>query len=1407
MSSILSKVFGRKKDRGEHRSHARQSRTSLLDGKFERVSPTVSPSVENFPDAGQRKELEKNNDFKLTLNLPGVKEEVGGRGLDTVFEAVPSSSLSERRLTPAEALVLLRACSQSIIAHGLETLGIMHPHWYSSSPEDQRRLISLFIHSLNPTTHSTAPTAEFESEVKYARSPHDVAAVLRWGLRHLQLDSAAPDFGKESGWYTKFSTGERQGNYSPRAFQELLVPLLPDPHRELLVTMLDTISSIASHSEANGISGSKLSKFIGLWFLTSQRVGDEDDFAAFYARWERMGRILEHLFLARIREESLRNKMPRRLTELVKRYPYSREPEPDLLPRPPFSTRLNDALYVRVETEIAPNAVPTKVHPLRVLAEALKAEPPANASEAHTALWEKLRRIISKQEETDIGRVFADDTVRLLALVPAHSDLDYATTRRLLLPTLERSEDLSTAATSPITSPISPPTTSFAAAPSTAPTSVPASPTRASAALPPNGTSQPLDWAQFSSAGFLESKDIAPLAATLLDKDVEVTAPPSRQSSRRRVPRLTVQSRMASPSRVASPSPANIPLPTTPIARTQAKTTQVLVRQLDEAFIDFWADGIVDPIAGDWPSFVVCRLREPATEDGLSVPKVEWVVIEHAYKRIEPPPPPPPVTEESVDAAASPRPSVASDAGGTRKRFSLWHRGSAKRNTSKAGKIGELGEIMSDGEEDADEEGRKAEPTKVEPVKEEPVKEKEEKEKAKDDGKKGKGALKFAGIKRKSVDIRRSLDVPSSPVPRKSSEVLPKADRDAKDKADREAAGAKDEDKAKVTEGAAAMAAGALAGAAAVVADAAAPELVDSSATNVTEPAADAVTSVAKPPTSESAAPSGTETLAEDTSVAAAQAADIAEPAPSSEPAATVEEPAEQGRDEDLVAPAAEGNADLPSELTPEPDSQVAASDSEAAAPAAPESVVETTSAAEAATSEVQEANPSPGEIMQPTEEIATPVAEELPAPIEESSTPADDAAEAEIDILVVEEEEPLAEPAAQGAVSAVPDEDVPSASPLIKESTPAVEVPAEAEGQIEEPATVEGPTVVEEPSVVEESAVVEKPAVSEEVAAGDDNVAEGNALAVTPPAPEPEITIAVGSQGNDIPAAPEAAVEEAHAEAVTPDVEVNSDTPSAKPDSEVLSGDADVSTSQAEETVAEGGVEQLAASSEVEASIQAEADEAPVSEEANLPQAEKEVDNIAPVVPDVEDIHAAPTEALAASVLEQSQDAPPASPLLAPEVDDAATSLEPEGEQSGAPAIAPSAGEDGSPADIKPPAATEASEATAVESTQVCDSYLALPAQLIDAHAQPAKDEQVELPPIPVVSSEPVPPANVPAVLDVVDVPPTPPAATEAEVPEGASDMPPAPESVVTSGATPGPQLALDSSEPVAAANAASEE
>jgi hypothetical protein len=90
---------------------------------------------------------------------------------------------------------------------GLETLGVMHPHWHSACPEVQHRIIFLYLLSLasnssDATVSPTSPvaTAAFESELHYARSLHDVAAVLRWGLRHVKLDGVS--FGNESGDWT-----------------------------------------------------------------------------------------------------------------------------------------------------------------------------------------------------------------------------------------------------------------------------------------------------------------------------------------------------------------------------------------------------------------------------------------------------------------------------------------------------------------------------------------------------------------------------------------------------------------------------------------------------------------------------------------------------------------------------------------------------------------------------------------------------------------------------------------------------------------------------------------------------------------------------------------------------------------------------------------------------------------------------------------------------------------------------------------------------------------------------------------------------------------------------------------------------------------------------------------------------
>lgn len=188
----------------------------------------------------------------------------------------------------------------------------MHPHWYSASPEVQRKLISLYILSLASKTQSpittltptpTSPAALFTTELEYTRSPHDIAAVLRWAIRHLRLEGSS--FGSASasewGWYIDFAKKERDGGYAPKAFSQSLLPSLPPAHHQLLAATLEIISSLAAHAETTGTSGSKLAKMFGLWLLAVPRTQSGEAWVDFYARWERAGRILEHLFLAYVR--------------------------------------------------------------------------------------------------------------------------------------------------------------------------------------------------------------------------------------------------------------------------------------------------------------------------------------------------------------------------------------------------------------------------------------------------------------------------------------------------------------------------------------------------------------------------------------------------------------------------------------------------------------------------------------------------------------------------------------------------------------------------------------------------------------------------------------------------------------------------------------------------------------------------------------------------------------------------------------------------------------------------------------------------------------------------------------------------------------------------------------------------
>ncbi|KAH9837891.1 uncharacterized protein C8Q71DRAFT_567206 [Rhodofomes roseus] len=735
MPSFLSKVFTRKKDEKDA-SHPpkRTSVASLLEGKFEAVSPPASPSATNVVHAQQapkeekkeeKKEKEKDVGFSLfrtrsprptspktdtakpqlphlTLNLPEEKSS-DGRQLASVFDAdageravLPNDVIGERRLNPSEALNLVKACSTAIVDRGgLETLGVMHPHWYSASPDVQRRLISLFILSLASKSPSTlppspnSPSALFNTELEYTRSPHDLAAVLRWALRHLRLEGDFFGLGSSSAepwqWYKTFSEAERAASYPSSAFSRFLTPQLPPAHLRLLEATLEIVSSLASHSDRSGVSGSKLSKLFGLWLLTTRRAEDGDDWSTFYARWERAGRILEHLLLAQTRDEMARTKMPRRLVELVAGYPYLKTGEPAdyLLPRPRLSTRTYDALYVRVETRLPDFSVSKpKQPPQQIIADAVKAEGAAQAGE-HDSLWELLKQHAAATEKTalapedDTGpalsRVFTDETIRLFSMLPSEGSKTEATTVKLGIPEHRgRSRSVGAGQNGTLT----------------------------------NGTTRatmsttdlsPKDWSDFSSLGFGDTSLGKDLASTLMDNDLEVTEPPL-------VHRKSSKTQRASPPRRTQldATSRTVTLP--------SKCASVNFVQIDEAFIDFWSDALFDPIASNWPSFVICQLRPVAGLEANGKP-LSWLVIEQVFTR---PPPPPEPASPVLYRAASPKPSLRSNISArksvtfsnAKKRFTLFSskdtigsldaKLATRKKTGKPSTVGEMGEILSE---------------------------------------------------------------------------------------------------------------------------------------------------------------------------------------------------------------------------------------------------------------------------------------------------------------------------------------------------------------------------------------------------------------------------------------------------------------------------------------------------------------------------------------------------------------------------------------------------------------------------------------------------------------------------------------------------------------------------------------
>jgi hypothetical protein len=386
---------------------------------------------------------------------------------------------------------------------------------------------------------------------------------------------------------------------------------------------------------------------------------------------------------------------------------------------------------VRLDTEYTGTLKP-KSHALRLIADALRAQSISeSATPEDDGLWDAIKKasltLDVAESSSDaahaepipiFSNVFSEETIRLLSLIPVDvSDKDKPAPPFILQSLRPRSFSFSDTPHSPVQADRGrlPPSRhahvvpSLTASNSTAPTT--ASP------------ETPTDWLQFSSNGFGTIPGSRDLAGKLWDNDVEVThpSPLSRKSSRR------APSRHSRHSSLDSARTPVAPLPTIPAILT-SKTTLVAKVKLDEAFIDFWADSLLDPVLRHWPRFVLCQLKPLPSVSTSASPTPAWLVIEQRLVRVAPVAPPVMEEAEVTIPPARPRPRTSSPRPESSrlssvfsiasKRFTFFTGGSSdpkspKEKTARLPQVGESGDIAKERGHGATEAAEKSEEAAV----------------------------------------------------------------------------------------------------------------------------------------------------------------------------------------------------------------------------------------------------------------------------------------------------------------------------------------------------------------------------------------------------------------------------------------------------------------------------------------------------------------------------------------------------------------------------------------------------------------------------------------------------------------------------------------------------------------------
>ncbi|GAC76288.1 hypothetical protein PANT_20c00043 [Moesziomyces antarcticus T-34] len=357
-------------------------------------------------------------------------------------------AMANARLDVHHARDLVRMCGLHIRERGLDTPGLFRPFRIAESHDQVLHMIQLFLLSIHPSTYmavfpilpddaldrfgrnAPAPAAdhnakasvardELDKELRYA-APHDVVAVMKWGLRHLRLRCADFDSKDADEWYDGFAAAERAAAYPARAIADLLHPKLPIATAELLSEMLDLMASVAAHSSTNHMPAAQICKVLGFWLFG--RIGvahppptvDELVDAV-----NRAAGVAEHLLLAHIRSQAaVTFSMPLRLTELVQNYPHVRPgAQCPSLPAV-FAARAVPTLRIDLRSDNMVVSQSKPRTPSATLADALDAQAADTIQGEHGELWAAVMMQLDHHDaSTNASRLLIDEHVRILGLV------------------------------------------------------------------------------------------------------------------------------------------------------------------------------------------------------------------------------------------------------------------------------------------------------------------------------------------------------------------------------------------------------------------------------------------------------------------------------------------------------------------------------------------------------------------------------------------------------------------------------------------------------------------------------------------------------------------------------------------------------------------------------------------------------------------------------------------------------------------------------------------------------------------------------------------------------------------------------------------------------------------------------